>query len=200
MTNYANNSITLGADGNLVQNDTGFEDLRFPLIGRRMSTAAGHLDYNYAELGVDYDDSSRLHNADALDFVCQLEHSYKFESTIYPHLHWAQSHANIPNWLIGYRVYENGAAIPGTWDYAKGTEVAAYSSGTILQITNFTPITMSGIDSLSAIIDFKLYRDTSNTSTLFAGGDPLSGDALAKEFDVHFQKDTPCGSAQEYVK
>ncbi len=55
------------------------------------------------------------------------------------------------------------------------------------------------IDAVSAIIDFKIYRDTTNASGLFAGADQQAGDAKLKEFDIHYQIDSS-GSNQEFTK
>lgn len=201
MVNYANNAITIGADGNLVQNNTGWEDVKFSFIGERIDISSGRIDYNYTELGIDYADNSRYAVTEQVSMICQLPHAYELESSISPHLHWVQSHANVPNWLLVYRKYRNGDAVPGAWVEAiLSSHAFAYTAGTILQKSAFPVIDMTGMDSLSGFIDFKLFRDTPNTSTLFGGADPLVGDALAKEFDIHIQIDAPSGSEQELVK
>jgi hypothetical protein len=110
-----------------------------------------------------------------------------------------QSSADIPNWLLVYRYYDNGET-PPAWTEVKYTGHAfEYTSGTIMQLTEFGDITPSTLTGVSSIIDFKLYRDTSNDSTLFDGADPLTGNALAKEFDIHYQRDM-LGSRTEYIK
>ena len=58
---------------------------------------------------------------------------------------------------------------------------------------------MSGIDSVSAVIDFIVYRDSLNTSGLFAGADTYSDTANLKEFDFHYQVDS-AGSNSEFAK
>jgi len=201
MVNYSNNAISIGADGSLVQNDSGWDDLRFPFIGRNIDVASGRIGYDYAELGINFADNSRYAATEQVSMICQLAHSYKLESPVTPHLHWAQSSADIPNWLFVYRKYLNGAAVPGGWVEAiLSSHVHTYTAGTILQLSTFPAIDMSGMTDLSGFIDCKLFRDTLNTSTLFGGADPLTGNALVKEFDIHFQQDTPGGSAQELVK
>lgn len=52
---------------------------------------------------------------------------------------------------------------------------------------------------VSDFIDIEVTRDTDNTSTLFAGADPLTGNALLKAFDIHLQQDAS-GSMAEYEK
>ncbi len=194
-------ALKVGPDGNLVQNNPGWDDIRFPFIGRNIDVASGRISHDYTELGINFADNSRYAATEQISMIAQFSHSYKFESSVTPHLHWVQSSADIPNWLFVYRKYLNGAAVPGGWVEAiLASHVHTYTAGTILQLSLFPSIDMTGFDALSGFIDCKLFRDTPNTSTLFPGADPLVGDALAKEFDIHFQQDTPGGSAQELVK
>lgn len=187
-----------GPGGNSVQ-PPQWDDLRFPFTGQRIDTSAGRVDYDYTELGIGYQ-SNALYPTDVVGMICQMHHRWKLESTVRPHLHWFQNANNVPNWLLAYRKYKNGDAIPASWTLVISSgESFTYSSGTILQITTFGDIDMTGIDTVSDFIDFKLYRDTNNVSTLFAGADPYSGTALAKEFDIHYQIDSS-GSNEEYVK
>ena len=114
------------------------------------------------------------------------------------HMHWIQNQAAVPNWLMAYRVYNNGEG-PGSftllpWDHS----IVTYTSGTICQITDFAEISMTG-KTLSCIIDIKLWRDTTNASTEFAGADPVATDVLLKELDIHYEIDS-LGSDEEYTK
>ena len=52
---------------------------------------------------------------------------------------------------------------------------------------------------LSDIVQFRLLRDCANASTLFSGTDPLTGNAAAVMFDLHFQTNS-LGSDSEYTK
>jgi hypothetical protein len=52
---------------------------------------------------------------------------------------------------------------------------------------------------ISCFFDSKIYRDTANASTLFAGADAYTGNWLLKEYDLHYKKDS-LGSAEEYIK
>ena len=61
--------------------------------------------------------------------------------------------------------------------------------GSILQIVSFPDISASGIDTVSSVLDIKLYRDDNI----------VTGDILVKEFDIHFQIDS-LGSDLEYTK
>lgn len=190
--------VTVG--GNFTMTDTQWDDLRFPFIGRNIDTTSGRIDYNYSELGVDFADNSRYDDAEQISMIVQFPHAWATGTAISPHLHWIQSSADIPNWLIEYRWYDNGDTVPATWTQAPyGTHAYTYTSGSILQLTEFAISVPVGIDGVSSILDIKFYRDTGNTSSEFAGSDPLSGNALAKEFDIHYQVDS-LGSDTEYTK
>ena len=52
---------------------------------------------------------------------------------------------------------------------------------------------------ISDFIDIELSRDINNSSGLFTGADPLSGDALLRSFDMHLEVDSS-GSDEEYNK
>jgi hypothetical protein len=183
--------------GGLRLSDTSWEDLRFPATGNRLDSAATRYSFDFTELGVSFDNNSRYTN-EQLSFIAQMPHSWKEGTTLDVHLHWIQNQAAIPNWLLAYRVYNNGedpgayAELP--WD----AHAITYTSGTICQVTDFPAITMTG-KTISCIMDFKLWRDTTNASGEFAGNDPVATAALLKEMDIHYEVDS-LGSNTEYVK
>jgi hypothetical protein len=179
--------------------DKAWDDARYPFFGRQLDISAGHLTYDVAELGVNFDDTSRYNDLDQIGIIAQMSHSYAIGTALHPHIHWMQSNANVPNMLLKYRVYDNGET-PSAWTLAAVTTHAfTYTSGTILQLSSWPTIDMSSITGVSGFVDVKVYRDTANASTVFAGADPLVGDWLAKEFDFHFQVDS-MGSGEEYAK
>lgn len=181
-----NNAEGTYVDGIFRLKDYAWKDVKFPFYGRRLDSTAGHLDFDADELGVNFDDSSRYNVADQIGIICQLNHNWVFESNLRPHIHWFQSSSDIPNMMMKYRVYKNGDAIPTTWTkVAWNAHHMTYTSGTILQISSFPEIDMTGIDTVSPFVDIKIYRDTANASSLFSGSDPLTGNALMKEFDFH---------------
>ena len=136
------------------------------------------------------------------DFVItnvQLNHDKDLAAALYPHLHWMQASANIPNWLLQYRWQVNGAAKVTTWTPLKmNTTVHAYSAA-MHQICYCAPVAVPAGSDLSDIVQFRISRDTANVSTLFDGLDPLTGAASAMSFDVHFQINS-LGSDDEYSK
>ena len=176
-----------------------WDDLRFPAFNARLNSVAGHIDYNETDGTVDFDDSSDYTDNDALQFCCQMQHAHLFGSDVHPHIHWIQASANVPNWMIAYRWHLVGGT-PGAWTLAKYSGHAiTYSAGTIHQLTEFGTISPPANETVSSILQVKLFRDTPNTSTLFAGADPLVGDTKLLEFDLHYQIDA-LGSQGEYTK
>lgn len=130
----------------------------------------------------------------------QLNHDKDLSCSLYPHLHWFQASANVPNWMIQYRWQINGAAKVTAWLGAKYTTHAfTYTAGTLDQITGFGAIAPPAGTALSDIVQFRILRDTNNASGLFGGADPLAADASALMYDVHFQINS-LGSNDEYTK
>jgi hypothetical protein len=121
----------------------------------------------------------------------QMQHDKYLGSAVVPHLHWVQAEDHIPNWLIAYRWYNNGADPTGAFTLIKYvSHVYAYSGDTIMQLTNWAPLTAPTGETLSSILDVILYRDSANASSKFAGADPYTAAVAAKEFDIHYRKDS----------
>lgn len=130
----------------------------------------------------------------------QLNHDKDLAASIYPHLHWHQASANVPNWLLQYRWQLQGGAKTTAWtSVAYASHAATYSAGTLNQITKWAAIAPPTGAGLSDIVQFRLLRDTANGSGLFSGADPLTGNASAVMFDLHFQINS-LGSDSEYTK
>ena len=136
--------------------------------------------------------------------VIQMSHRWKLGSVIYPHLHWVQTAAATPNWLIGYRWNINGEATnAAAWSYIKhSANVYTWSSGSLNQITKFDSITPPEGAGLSDLVHIKIFRDVANESTEFIGAENdgnTQDDAAASSFDIHFEIDS-AGSDTEYTK
>jgi hypothetical protein len=174
-----------------------WDDMLGQAIAANLDTSSGRIDYNYDELGITFQDNAR-YPQEPLGIPFQFSHRAAVDNELRPHIHWIQEQADIPNFLIEYRVYKNGET-PPAFTQAIGTgEVFTYTSGTILQVTNFPAISVSDFSS-SECLDIRLYRDSINTSGLFAGNDPVANDVTVKFIDVHFKVDT-MGSRQEFIK
>lgn len=181
-----------------------WDDLRFPFTGSNIDVNNGRLDYDYFNGGIKFQANAR-YPEEPVSMVCQLPHAWKEESDIHPHFHWIQQSSNIPNWLIAYKILKKNTTITLETNFNNYTLLTpsehkfTYTSGNLEQITEFDAIDMTDV-SLSDIIHFVMFRDSSNASAEFAGSDPSSLVEIAHEFDIHFQTDFPGGSRQEYIK
>jgi hypothetical protein len=130
----------------------------------------------------------------------QLNHDKDLTASIYPHIHFFQAQNAIPNFLLEYRWQVNLGAKVTSWTKLKCTTLAkSYTSGTINNIAYSTPIAVPAGTTLSDIVQFRIYRDTTNDSTSFTGADPYSAEVGITAFDIHFMVDS-LGSNEEYVK
>jgi len=181
---------------------TAWDDLRFPLTGQQIDTAAGRLDYDYFNGAVGFN-ANALYPSDPVSMVAQIEHKTKF-TTLRPHIHWLQISEDVPNWLLAYKVIENGTATTKETDFSNHTfsiiqsHAFTYTSGNLPQISLFENIDISSL-SVSDYVHFVLFRDSGNDSEEFAGADPSSSAELIYEFDCHYEIDS-AGSGSEYIK
>ena len=177
---------------------TSYKDLNKNLIGQRLESPSSHVTQDGEEGSLVFDDTSDL--TDYASMNIQMQHDWKIESEISPHLHWWQTSADMPNWLLQYRWQIQGNAKTTAWtSLAWEANVYTYTSGTLNQITEFPDITAPAGSGLSDIVQFRLLRDTDNDSSEFDGADPLTGDTSAVDFDVHYEVDS-FGSDNEYIK
>jgi hypothetical protein len=185
----------------VIDDTVQWQDIKFPFIGRNLDTSSGRIDYDFAELGVGFQNNARYNVTEQVSMIAQLNHDWKIGSWVSPHIHWQQKSSDIPNFMIEYRWYGNGDLIPSTWIKRKWSSVLfSYTGGTtMLQILEFPNIVPTGITGVSSFIDIKFYRDTGNDSGLFTGADPSSLFEVVKEFDIHYQLDS-AGSRTEYIK
>jgi hypothetical protein len=153
---------------------------------------------NVTENTVDYTNGADLN--DYLIANYQLSHSWKMGSVIYPHIHYQQTTAANPNWLISYRWQRNGQLKTTDWTNLKcNTPIFTWSTGILNQIANGASITPPANYSISDIIQFRVIRDTGNSSTLFTGRDNTVNPVRLTGVDIHYEKDT-IGSRAEYSK
>lgn len=193
-------TTTIEQNGTTVNTGTALTwvDSLHPLIGQRLFSAAGRIDYNYDEVAVKFQSNCRYPD----DFMCilaQINHDWAVETDITGHMHWIQDSAAVPNWLIRYRWHENGETTPAWINVALTNSIYTYVAGTILQIHDGMVADATGIITVSNLIDIKIYRDVTNASGLFVGAEGAPADQLAKEFDLHYLVDMS-GSRAEYDK
>lgn len=183
----ARDSMAVGA---MYYTDTYWDDLKAPFSSTRRG-ALSKPDFDYDNVGLLFpqNDTSEIVYA-----IMQFSHSRKTGTDISPHIHWLQQNSNDVIWRMAYVWFDNGEAVPTTWIHlTEDVDIFTYTSGTLLQITDFAMIDGSGITGVSSILLVKVWRDDN------VDGGAGSGDALAYEFDVHYEKDQPA-SANEYSK
>lgn len=182
----------------LIGTATVFDDLPTPLIGQRLESPSSHIVINAAEAALEFKTSCDL--TDYVIAVPQITHRWKLGSVLGLHLHWEQTSATMPNWLLQYRWQKQGQAKTTAWTSLKWVSNAfTYASGTLNQITGFGTITPPVGYNLSDILDIRILRDVANGSGLFSGADALAVSVLAKSFDPHVEIDS-LGSDTEYAK
>lgn len=163
-----------------------WDDLKFPATRVRQGATAKP-DFDITELGLLMPQNDPTEIA---YIIGQFPHNRKNGSAIRPHIHFVQDSALEPIFKMDYRWYKNGDAVPAVWTTLTCSGYAfPYTSGSIMQICSFPEIDGTAIDSVSSIIDIRIYRDDN----------VVSGDVLLKEFDIHYQIDQQ-GSRQEFVK
>ena len=170
----------------LLLNDTVWDDMKFPATRIRQGATAKP-DFDTTNMGLLFPQNDATEIA---YMIGQFSHAYKLGTNIHPHIHWLQNSATFPTFKMDYRWYKNGADPTGgfttlTFD----THIFTYSSGSIMQLSSFPDIVGSAIDTVSSIIEIRLYRDDND----------LAGDVLLKELDLHYESDR-IGSREEYTK
>lgn len=164
---------------------------------------------NAAESTIDFDYnavySATFAAADMLRKNVQLNHDKDLTSTIYPHIHWMQAKNYSPNFLLGYRWQRNGNEKVTAWTLLKCNNLAFTFSGftTLHQISYSAGIPVPTGTQLSDIVQFRIYRDTSDASGLFSVTCPYNTGGNAStpilSFDCHFMINS-LGSTDELSK
>lgn len=182
-------------------NATCYIDELQSLVGSAsLESPAADFVRNPSECAIEAKKTAR-YPTDYVSMPLQLNHNWEPGTSIMPHLHWEQTTAATPHWLIGYRWQRQGQAKTTAWTNAKWTANAfTWSAGTLNQITEFGSIAPPvGYGDVSDIVEFRIYRDYTNVSGLFTGGDPVNASQLIINFDVH-KRINSLGSREEYSK
>lgn len=182
----------IGTDGTLTLDGeaTTWEDVRAPLIGSRLSSSAGKVDYDYDNVGVTFQPSGDIDTqADVVALSFQLPHNALTNTPFHFHIHWLQDSAVTREFTIDYRVIQNGVSYPSFTRAVIDTNTNnsfTYTSGDLPQITQLSQI--ASVPGLSTIVQLKMARTDTNT-----------GDILGLYIDAHYMVDA-FGSNDEYVK
>ena len=186
----ADNLVTV--NGVFVLGVTVWDDMRVPLTSAPPGPGNNHgfdvFQGAIRQYAFDPDTEEELF------FTAQLSHGYKYGTDLEPHIHWAPKTTDTGDcrWCIEYSLAEIGGV------YGAPTTICGLQAGSGVayehQIADLGSIDGSAIDTVSATITGRVYRDAD------AGGvDTFTGDAYGIELDFHYQKDT-LGSASELAK
>lgn len=130
---------------------------------------------------------------ESLHFSAQIPHDWKEGSALHPHLHWAPTTTDTGGvvWEFEYILASVDETFPAA---ATSSQVTTAAIGTAdhHQVTKFDVMEMDG-ERISAMILCRLTRLGANDA------DTFTGDAVALEFDFHYQRDSN-GSYHEYDK
>ena len=178
------------ADGSTNPTATAWDDLRAPFTQAKQGSNLKP-DFDETNVGLLFPQND---DTEIAFIIFQLPHSYKLGSDISPHIHWQQMNSNDVVWKFDYKWFDIGDAVPANFTtVTESADIITYTSGNLHQMTEFPNLDGSGISGVSSILLVKVYRDDNVDGG--AGG----GDALAFEFDIHYQIDS-LGSFSEYAK
>lgn len=187
--------VIIDTDGNLTLEGeaTVFEDIQSPLIGERLFSNAGTIDYNYDNLSVTMQPGGSI--ADRKDTITksvQYPHKAKADGKFYLHIHWEQTSSADYTFTVEYRVQSQLSEKVVPWTQVVVSSLANNTapypgSGTFNQITPLVDIDMTGAG-LSAVVQIKIART-----------DNEPGNIEATFIDLHYEIDS-IGSNAQYVK
>ena len=178
--------IVIGSDGvmSFEGDATLWEDLRFPVQSINPPGAASDPDRDVTDGTFLFDKNG----TEILMGIAQTPHSWKLESSLYPHIHWCPTDTDTGDvlWRFEYDI----AKINGTFS-------GAYTSIDILdagdgvsekhQVAEFAALSMTGYDDMSTIIKWRISRIGGDDT------DTYNNDARLLEFDIHYEMDTEAG-------
>jgi len=153
--------------------------LRFPAIPGLFNPVTAKPDYDYTNVGFLFDPST----IEYIYINAQMPHDWVAGSTIYPHVHWMPTTTNTGavRWLLAYKWTNMDDVLAGSFSYVAINQAGTGTAYTH-QYAEMTAIAGTG-KTTSSIITIVLSREATN------GDDTYTGDALLKEFDIHYLKD-----------
>lgn len=175
-------SVHRGAQGTQYR----WTDLKFPLT-RDKQGQSSLPDYDFTRMGLLFPQNDPT---EIVYFTTQFPH-WGRNMTLSPHVHFVQEVAQQPVWELQYRIVENGDndSFKAFTPLTASTFAFTWVSGDLLQIASFPDIDISGLTSISWMMDIQLWRDDN----------VVTGDVLGKQFDIHYQLDD-WGSRQPFIK
>jgi len=190
--NDERNAAGVDRDGTWYPGMIGYDDFKFPLS---QSKTGSNLKPDYDETNNGYlfpqnDATEVLY----MDDVTSHRYAIYRGMIWYPHIHYWQDEATIPVFQYRLKITAAGATVGNWTDWIPtvGTQEFTYASGTIHQIMGFPAFDAYalGCTSPASVVDLQLRRNDN----------VVTGDVLAKQFDIHVPLDAPLGSGQLYIK
>lgn len=173
--------------------NVGWDDLANSLIGRRLYSNQGTVDYNYAEHTIKFSANGDIgDDNDCVIWNIQKPHAVKESSTLNMHFHYEQTNALDRTFVLQYRIQKTNEAKTTTWQEVtvstNTNNVFPYTSGILNQICKLVDIDW-GSSPLSSTVQLRLTRT-----------DAVAGVVGLTFVDGHVARDQDRGSRQEYVK
>ena len=179
--------MSINLDTITVSTNWGWEDLRFPVGVAAPVTPNADVVANIANNSITFETTASTNRTtdDHVYGVAQMPHTWRAGSDIMPHVHFEQTNADQTNcWYMYYRLQPLPGEIVTAWTFAgPASNLYAYTSNTIHQLSSFGRIGMSTASNESSIVDWKVFR-------LGSAG---TGNIEFKEFDIHYQIEKPTG-------
>jgi len=171
---------------------TEWDDIRFPSTGLNPPGPVNEPDRNTDTGLLEFGASG----TDTVAFTAQLPHSYKPESSLFPHVHWMKSSSASGNvvWQLEYKLAPIGEVIDGSWTTLTSSSSSITDNNTAGEhlITPLGEIVGTGLG-LSDMIVMKLSRLGDD------GSDTYASECTLLEADLHYEQDI-FGSFGEYTR
>ena len=184
--------------------NTVWDDVTTSLIGKRLYSTSGKVDYAYSEASVKFQQGGDLSNASNY-IIMTVQYPHKAVigegAVITPHIHFTQPDDEKHVFELAYRIQNNGEAKVTSWttltantdDDCVYTYPGSGDFNNILKFGTDVGAGITGIDAstltISSTLQFKLTRtDSVGASNIYV-----------QFFDYHAKFDT-MGSYGEYIK
>ena len=172
-----------------------WDDLRVPGLTTKLGASAPDLVAFLGAGGLKAYAFDGGATTEEVHFMLQMPHSYKSETNLRPHVHWAPTTNDAGNvvWQLEYTWQKIGGTFGAAATIAS-TALAAGGTAWVHNYSSFAEIAGAGKgENVSSMLVCRLFRDPTHVSDTYAH------DACLLEFDVHFQVDA-LGSKQELIK
>jgi hypothetical protein len=120
----------------------------------------------------------------------EIDHSYKNNSDVKPHIHWSPStvNAGTVSWNLDYCILKANSQVTSSVTLERVS--TASGTATYMQIDSFGTINGQGI-TIGDHISFRVYRKPNQ--------DTYPDDAILLSVGLHYQSDS-IGSTREFIK